>query len=108
MSICVSFTVVQQKELPAKSAVFSAGVISLLLLVNTNPPKASFIPKWDFVGNSNSTTLPSNPLDISFVDGNATSIDILKRIADALGKRLIVDFIDIDIQEEDWYGIIYS
>ncbi len=36
------------------------------------------------------------------------SIDILKRIADALGKRLIVDFIDIDIQEEDWYGIIYS
>ena len=29
------------------------------------------------------------------------SIDILKRIADALGKRLIVDFIDIDIQEED-------
>ncbi len=29
------------------------------------------------------------------------SIDILKRIADALGKRLIVDFIDIDMQEED-------
>ena len=29
------------------------------------------------------------------------SIDILKRIADALGKRLIVDFIDTDIQEED-------
>ena len=29
------------------------------------------------------------------------SIDILKRIADAFGKRLIVDFIDIDIQTED-------
>ena len=29
------------------------------------------------------------------------SIDILKRIADAFGKRLIVDFIDTDIQTED-------
>lgn len=29
------------------------------------------------------------------------SVDILKRIADAFGKRLIVDFIDIDIQTED-------